>query len=271
MPQPRATAAAELDKLAALCGTLRLNCKTNDIAETLLDPIACALGADAAAYRQLRLQHARPQILNLTSIGVPASVADDYLEHYHRFDPFLDHMRLAAVGPPALIGPGIPVPDHPVNAFPVQAIDNLPRTGDSSSRSLYTYYHDFLYPNGLVHHTGFMITDSNRQYAWIFNFHRPGSAPDFSDLELARSRLVQACLQVQAEGPSTSEQNCLTALTEREQDVVMAVSRGLSNKEIATRLGISPRTVENHLRNIYEKLHVNTRTQLLSVLHPKPL
>lgn len=245
MPRPRATAAAELDKLAALCGTLRLNTNAGDIATNLLEPIAATLGADAAACRRLRLHQSRPLIENLTSIGVAQSVADDYLGHFHRLDPFLDRLRLDLPTPPA---------------------------GDASSRSFYDYYHDFLYPNALVRHTGFLVADANRQHAWVFNFHRPASAPDFSDLELARSRLVQACLQGQAEAPATANRNefspfpALPALTDREQDVVMAVGRGLSNKQIADSLAISPRTVENHLRNIYEKLHVNTRTQLLSRL-----
>jgi DNA-binding NarL/FixJ family response regulator len=59
----------------------------------------------------------------------------------------------------------------------------------------------------------------------------------------------------------------LFALTSREREIVTAVAQGYANKQIATALTISTRTVENHLRNIYEKLHINTRTQLLSILH----
>jgi DNA-binding NarL/FixJ family response regulator len=49
-------------------------------------------------------------------------------------------------------------------------------------------------------------------------------------------------------------------LTPREQEVLQLLARGLSNKEIAQRLTISPRTVNFHLDNIYSKLHVNSRT-----------
>jgi len=53
----------------------------------------------------------------------------------------------------------------------------------------------------------------------------------------------------------------LTPLTPREGEILHHVAGGLANKEIAQRLGISERTVKNHLSNIMEKLHVNSRTQ----------
>lgn len=50
-------------------------------------------------------------------------------------------------------------------------------------------------------------------------------------------------------------------LTQREVEILQHVASGLANKEIALRLKISERTVKNHLSNIMEKLHVNSRTQ----------
>src|SRR6059036_313954 len=50
-------------------------------------------------------------------------------------------------------------------------------------------------------------------------------------------------------------------LTTREVEILQYVTNGLANKEIAIRLSISERTVKNHLSNIMEKLHVNSRTQ----------
>src|SRR5690606_25445622 len=49
-------------------------------------------------------------------------------------------------------------------------------------------------------------------------------------------------------------------LTEREQDVLQLLVYGLSNYEIGEQLGTSPHTVKNHLRSIYGKLNVSTRT-----------
>lgn len=49
--------------------------------------------------------------------------------------------------------------------------------------------------------------------------------------------------------------------SEREQDVLLFLSHGYSNVEIADRLGISRNTVKTHLKNIYGKLGVTNRTQ----------
>jgi predicted ATPase/class 3 adenylate cyclase/DNA-binding CsgD family transcriptional regulator len=52
------------------------------------------------------------------------------------------------------------------------------------------------------------------------------------------------------------------SLTPAERDVVRLVSEGLGNKDIATRLFISPRTVQTHLTHVYTKLGLTSRVQL---------
>jgi DNA-binding NarL/FixJ family response regulator len=50
-------------------------------------------------------------------------------------------------------------------------------------------------------------------------------------------------------------------LSERESEVLLLAARGLPNKEIARRLGLSIRTVHSHLANIFMKMHVGSRTE----------
>ena len=76
----------------------------------------------------------------------------------------------------------------------------------------------------------------------------------------ARARvLVQRC-----EGARTPALAVAVAddLTTRERETAMLAADGLSNAMIAVRLGISTRTVENHLQHVYSKLGITSRSQL---------
>ena len=53
-------------------------------------------------------------------------------------------------------------------------------------------------------------------------------------------------------------------LSAREEEVLVLLSRGYSNKEIAERLVLSVDTVRSHLKHIYEKMHVRSRTEAVA-------
>ena len=52
-------------------------------------------------------------------------------------------------------------------------------------------------------------------------------------------------------------------LTEREAEVLSLITHGYSGKEIADRLSVSVNTVKTHLKHVYAKLHVRSRTEIL--------
>ena len=53
-------------------------------------------------------------------------------------------------------------------------------------------------------------------------------------------------------------------LTPREREVLTLAAKGLTNRAIGQSLGISDRTVQGHLANIYAKLHVSSRTEAVT-------
>lgn len=79
-----------------------------------------------------------------------------------------------------------------------------------------------------------------------------GGAP--MTAEIAR-RVVEAFHQ------PTRDPGDEVKLSPRETEILELLCEGLANKEIADRLGISTETVRVHLKHIYEKLHVRSRTE----------
>jgi DNA-binding NarL/FixJ family response regulator len=61
----------------------------------------------------------------------------------------------------------------------------------------------------------------------------------------------------------------LQKLSEREKEILNLLSQGLRYKEIADKLFLSTETVRTHIRNIYEKLQVNSRTEAINKTHTK--
>ncbi len=60
-------------------------------------------------------------------------------------------------------------------------------------------------------------------------------------------------------------------LSERETDVLKLVAKGYVNKEIAMKLGISPATVGTHIKNLYRKLAVHSRVQVVRAAQERGL
>lgn len=84
---------------------------------------------------------------------------------------------------------------------------------------------------------------------------RSGGAP--MSPEIAR-RVVEAFHQPVKTGPSVVDD---VKLSKRETEILELLCEGLANKEIADRLDISVETVRVHLKHVYEKLHVRSRTE----------
>jgi HD-GYP domain-containing protein (c-di-GMP phosphodiesterase class II)/DNA-binding CsgD family transcriptional regulator len=97
--------------------------------------------------------------------------------------------------------------------------------------------------------------------------HRPGLAPEAATDVLAEQaqlgRLDPECVRAVIEAAGQPAPKVRTewpaSLSDREVEVLRLVARGLSNRAIAGRLYISPRTVEHHVQHLYTKIGASTR------------
>lgn len=64
------------------------------------------------------------------------------------------------------------------------------------------------------------------------------------------------------DGGSSTDMQPLVQLTRRESEVVALVARGMTNRQVAERLLVAPRTIETHLEHVFTKLGVQTRAEV---------
>lgn len=81
------------------------------------------------------------------------------------------------------------------------------------------------------------------------------------DTDAAQRRAAQKAEQIKRQ---------LSILTSREREVMELITKGCNNREIASTLGISPRTVEVHKARVMEKLQVRRVTELMHIILGTP-
>ena len=101
----------------------------------------------------------------------------------------------------------------------------------------------------------------------LFFFREVG--PDFSERDRAVVTLLRPHLQ-QAYLDAERRRHPVPRLTPRQMELLHLVAVGHTNTQIARRLGISEGTVRKHLENIYERLHVSSRTAAVTRTFPEP-
>lgn len=108
--------------------------------------------------------------------------------------------------------------------------------------------------------TGYLIKNAEPEeiISAVRDIHAGGSP-----MSQPIARLVVASFQQQAQREIQDH-----LLTEREKSVLDQLANGLMYKEIAAKAGISTETVRKHVRNIYEKLQVNSRMEAVRKVYP---
>jgi DNA-binding NarL/FixJ family response regulator len=85
-----------------------------------------------------------------------------------------------------------------------------------------------------------------------------------SPMSMQIARLVVGSFQADKKSAAA-----INDLSTREKEIIHLLAQGLVYKEISEKLFISPQTVRTHLRNIYEKLHVSTKTEAINKVFPR--
>ncbi|MEU0790255.1 LuxR C-terminal-related transcriptional regulator [Amycolatopsis sp. NPDC005961] len=126
-------------------------------------------------------------------------------------------------------------------------------------------YTDFYRPRGTIDQLLCVVeVDDRAGRILTLSRSRPGfSSLDRALVDLLAPHLAQALAREERPPVHPVDAAATELLTARERQVAEAVTRAACDREIARRLGISPRTVQKHLQQIYRKLDLTSRTELL--------
>jgi DNA-binding NarL/FixJ family response regulator len=114
----------------------------------------------------------------------------------------------------------------------------------------------------LKEESGSVITDM------LMNLWESGAGPISPSIAYKILQMVQ---QPKTAKEATAAEQDFFQLSEREKEILQLLSQGLEYKEIGAKIFISHNTVKKHCISIYEKLHVNSRSQALRIAYTKGL
>jgi len=146
--------------------------------------------------------------------------------------------------------------DHAASVEPLRISDVVSPARFRQSR----FYVSVMRPLGREHELKLWLP-APRGHARYFELER-GPGPDFDERDRSFLSLLRPHLaRLRARWERRPH---LPSLTEREVDVLALVGQGLTNRQISSRLFISPATVRTHLEHIYDKLGVRSRAGAVS-------
>jgi DNA-binding CsgD family transcriptional regulator len=223
-----------------------------DVSDSLLPALIDDLQAESGSFRQVVREDGAVRLGHSFSHEVAEASHIRWRQQFRSLDP----VAVAA-----------PIPGGTGHAF---ALDEWLDFGTYLRSSA---YEDFYGPLG-IHHVLIARYAYSERETFLFGLHRASDQRRFSEADVARlgallpvlgSTLSRIRLAEELEvlrerrNPGTP---VLAGLTHREREIATDVAEGLANKHIARRRGISVHTVENHLRAIFRKTGLDSRTKL---------
>jgi DNA-binding NarL/FixJ family response regulator len=116
---------------------------------------------------------------------------------------------------------------------------------------------------------GYLLKDESAENItdMLWQMHESGAGPISPGIAFKMLQLVQNNDVSLTEKTEVVKQKSTFDLTQREMEILSLLVHGLQYKEIAGRLNIAMNTAKKHVMNIYEKLHVNNRAQVINIAH----
>lgn len=102
----------------------------------------------------------------------------------------------------------------------------------------------------------------------LMNLWESGAGPISPSIAYKILQMVQQPANTNTAAKETTD---IFNLSDREKEILQLLSAGDDYKEIGSKLFISPNTVKKHTKNIYQKLHVNSKAQALRIAYTKGL
>jgi two-component system nitrate/nitrite response regulator NarP len=129
-------------------------------------------------------------------------------------------------------------------------LDHLNTQGNPPKIIVYTGHESKKVPSHVMAHGGAAFVSKSEQPAYLLD----------TIAAVAAGRMVFPYIDVR-----TIYDNPLGTLTRRELEVLSDLASGRTNKQIARDLGVSLNTVKFHVRNVFQKLGVNSRSQAIAL------
>lgn len=174
---------------------------------------------------------------------MPEQMHQAYLQRYRHYDP-LQPRNCAAAGRPVL---------------------SLHMGMAQQGRHATEVYQGFLQRHGVLDVVEILACDGERPVAGL-SLLRDNALGHFSVDELGTLHALQGLLEIAALAPYSQVDERLANLTPREREIAWLLRDGADNKSIARRLDLGLPTVKTHLINLFRKVGVGNRTELVSAL-----
>lgn len=117
---------------------------------------------------------------------------------------------------------------------------------------------------------GYLLKDESAAQItdMLWQMYENGSGPISPGIAFKMLQLVQKN-DLQPSASIAKSQTNFFHLSEREQEVLKGLAKGLGYKELGVQLDISVNTAKKHVINVYNKLHVNSKAQALRLAYEK--